>query len=660
MRDPEMGARTHLWRLMPALAAAVVFLSLAQPVAAQDASGFPWGQLSTTEMRDRLDSDPAAGASVVFDRGLITVGPGFKFTFERRRRVQIFGTNAYRYANVEIPYHASEKIEEIEAHTLTPDGRVVKVRKDQMYETRTGDLVKRVFAFPEVGLGCVVEYRYKLVSRNFYYLRPWAFQDEIPTEYSEMAVRLPDGFEYEAVLNNADLVQGPDTSLYASILHKDQVKEFRWHSRNLPPLVGEPCVLSLLDHRVQLDFQIVRYRDGGKVWEFVDSWSDLAKQVKNAYKPILRTEEDWPVWGTAPQDNSAESIAKRRALIGRTYEFVRDSVAQSGEASAVVGADMRTARQVYKQRRGNALEKNLLFVALLRHHGFDAYPVLISRRTHLRFDPRDHRLFQFDHALVLIDDGDQRTFCDVNTPGAWLGYLPPEDQVDNGVVIGHPALEKVVIDVPAVAAANEVKGGATVTLRPDGSAFGHLEATVSGEAAYELLHALADRDTTNYVQENWLPGAIPRNFRIEHPEGDEVGRMRFVTDLEWEEAATVDAGRLFLRPSILRKVKTNPLMTSNRRYPISFKTAWSEECRIEWNLPPEFELTELPAGRDLAGDGYEFHSSVTKDGSRVVASHIWRVSKRDFPVTRFQDLRELFNTVQLSQRGLLVLYHDSL
>jgi hypothetical protein len=44
----------------------------------------------------------------------------------------------------------------------------------------------------------------------------------------------------------------------------------------------------------------------------------------------------------------------------------------------------------------------------------------------------------------------------------------------------------------------------------------------------------------------------------------------------------------------------------------------------------------------------------------VVASHVWRVSKRDFPVTRFEDLRELFNTVQLSQRGLLVLYHDSL
>jgi len=300
-------------------------------------------------------------------------------------------------------------------------------------------------------------------------------------------------------------------------------------------------------------------------------------------------------------------------------------------------------------------------VALLRYHGIDAYPVLISRRNHLRFDPRDHRLFQFDHALVLIEDGDQRTFCDVNTPCAWLGYLPPESQVDAGVVIGHPALEKVVIEVPEPVVANEVKGAASVTLRPDGSAFGHLEATVSGQAAYELLQALADRDTVLYVQDHWLPGAIPRDFYIERTsDDDDTAPIRFVTDLEWGEAATVDAGRLFLRPSILRKVKTNPLMTSTRRYPISFETAWSEECQIEWNLPPEFELTELPAARETTGDGYEFRSSVTKDGNRIVASHIWRVNKRDFPVTRFEDLRELFNTVQLSQRGLLVLYHDSL
>jgi hypothetical protein len=616
--------------------------------------------LSPTELRDRLDTDPSAGASVVFDRGLITVGPGFKFTFERHRRVQIFGPGAYRYANVEIPYHESEKIEDIEAHTLTPDGRRLEVKHDQIYKNESGDFFSCVFALPEVTPGSVIEYRYKIVSRNFYYLRPWAFQNPIPTEYSEMVVRLPDGFEYEAVLNNAEFVHGPDTNIIASIRHKGQVREFIWRSRNLAPLVSEPCVLSLLDHRVQLDFQIVRYRDNGKVWDFVDSWADLAKQVRKVYKPLLRADDNWPRLGTLQPGQTPEAAAERRALAKRIFQFVRDSVALSGETGNVANGGLLSARDVFAQRRGNALEKNLLLAALFRYHGFTAYPALISRRNHLRFDPRDHRLFQFDHALVMLENGDEREFCDANTPGAWLGYLPPESQVNQAVVIGHPNLKQVVIDVPAPRAGNTVKGGASITLRADGSAFGHLEALVSGQAAYDLLRALSDRDTVAYLQEHWLPGAVPQELRIERDADDDWAPIRLMAQLKWPEAATLDAGRLFLRPSILRKVKTNPLMTSTRRYPISFETAWSEECHIEWNLPPEFELNELPPGREILGDGFEFRSSVTKDGDRVVASHLWRVSKRDFPVTRFEDLRELFHTVQLSQRGLLVLYHDTL
>ena len=62
----------------------------------------------------------------------------------------------------------------------------------------------------------------------------------------------------------------------------------------------------------------------------------------------------------------------------------------------------------------------------------------------------------------------------------------------------------------------------------------------------------------------------------------------------------------------------------------------------------------------MVGDGFEFQSSVVLDGNQVISSRTWRVQKRDFPVNRFPDLRELFNTVQLSERGFMVLYHDTL
>ena len=622
----------------------------------------PWGHMVPTEWeRDALAADSTAGASVVFDRGLITVGPGFKFTFERHRRVQIFRTDAYRLANVEIPYHSSEQIEYVEAHTLTKDGQKIEIAPSDMHEARTGEWRKLIFAFPDVAPGCVVEYRYKVTSRNFYYLRPWVFQSDIPTERSELTVKLPEGFEYAAVCNNSDFVQGPDTVEIMSVTHKTQkIRQFTWHAHNLPPLVPEPCVASILNHRCLLDFQIVRYKDGDNVWEFVDSWNDLANQVKRVYSRLLKTDVSWPVFGKVPEDlRAADALKQKRDLARRIYLFVRDSIALSGTAVSVYDGDLKSAREVMQSRYGNALEKNLLLVALLKQHGFDAWPVLISRRSHYRFDDRDHRLEQFDHAIVMLNLGGEQIFCETSIPSAWLGYLPPDDQVEAGVVIGRDDAKDVVIDLPAPPVDKDVMADGTINIKADGSAQGQLDLWLSGQAAYEFLCAVADRDTLGYLQNQWLPGILPEQITVTRDSDNDWSPIRVTTSFVWPKAADVEGRRILIHPAELRELRENPLLTSQRRYPISFETSWSEDCRLVWHVPDGYSFVDLPAGREMTGDGYEFRSSVQADGNTVVASRFWRVSQRDFSVHRFSELRELFNTVQLAQHGLLVLYRDT-
>ncbi|MEW5701554.1 MAG: DUF3857 and transglutaminase domain-containing protein [Candidatus Zixiibacteriota bacterium] len=616
--------------------------------------------IPTEQRRDRLADDPSAGAAVVFDGGLIVVGPGYKFTFERHRRIQIFRADAYRFANVEIPFHSSEKLELVEAHTLTKDGRRVPVDPSAFYRTQTGEWQKVVFAFPEVTPGCVVEYKYKIFSRNFYYLRPWVFQNEVPTEYSELVVRLPEGFEYAAVLNNAEFVQGPDSTMFASILHRNQtVRQFTWRSRNLPPLVPEPLIASLLDHRVLLDFQIVRYREGNYTKEFVDSWSDLAGQVRRVYVSLLHPASSWRPWGKLPSIGGEGAAWARRQLARRIYQFVRDSIALSGVAPSVYDVSLQPASVVLAQRRGNAIEKNLLFVALLRANGFAAWPVLISRRDHLRFDSRDHRLEQFDHTIALVSLNGEELFCETNVAGAWLGYLPPDDLVDAGVVIDRRDVEDVIVDLPAPPVDRDVYADGSVYLQTDGSATGHLELTVVGQAAYELLCALSDHDTVGYLHREWLPGIVPTSTVVVTDPDNDWAPIRLSVDFAWPGAATLDAQRLFIRPAILRRLDENPLMAANRRYPISFDYPWSEDCRVVWHLPAGYQFADLLSARTMSGDGYQFRSSVIADGNHVIASRYWRVERRDFGALFFPELRELFNTVQLAQRGLVVLYRET-
>jgi len=631
--------------------ATAFLLGTAVPVVAQDAGRAPWGQQTPTEYsRTRLGDDPTAGASVSFDRGQITVGPGLKFTFQRHRRVQIFRHDASFLANIKIPYHKSEKIEKVEAHTVTRDGRVVDVASRVFITEETGDWRALVFAFPEVAPGCVIEYRYELSSRNFYYLRPWAFQDVVPTEYSELAVRLPEGFEYTAVVNNSEFVRGPDTSEVISLVHgSGTVRQFRWHAIDLAPLTTEPLVASILNHRTLLDFQVVRFNDGSKVMEFVDSWNDLAEQVKRAYSRVLEPNHNWPRW------DKVAPLLSSRELIERIYEFVRDSVAVSGAAISVYNGGLRDAARVLSDRRGNALEKNLLFISLLRYHDIDAWPVLISRRSHLRFDQRDHRLEQFDHAIVCVEHDGEQIFCETNVPNAWLGYLPPDDQVDAGVVIGYPSHRKVLIDLPAPPVDNSRIADGSVTLRADGSAHGTLELTLGGQAAFELLCALADHDTVGYLRREWLPDIAPTAIEITRSGKHGWAPILMRVEFDWTGAATVDADRLTIFPGTIRALGENPLMTSARHYPISFESAWTEECRMVWHVPDGFRLNTPPPPHDLIGDGFVFRSSIGVDGDSITARRFWRVERRDFGARQFPDLRSMFNTVSLAQHRIMVL-----
>ena len=177
---------------IPVLGMFLFFINSAAFAQKEEVPTPQWGVLSPTEAgRDRLSSDPAADAMVVFDQGDIIVGPGFSFSLVRRCRIQIFSAGGYRYATVRIPYHKDEKVQNLQAHTITPDGRRVPVPNNRIYKINNGQWRALVFAFPEVTPGSVVEYRYELQSRDFYYLSPWVFQTDIPTEYSQLAVHLP-------------------------------------------------------------------------------------------------------------------------------------------------------------------------------------------------------------------------------------------------------------------------------------------------------------------------------------------------------------------------------------------------------------------------------------------------------------------------------------
>jgi len=611
----------------------------------------PWGIMAPLEMgRDFLVDNPSAAAAVVFDRGDIIVGPGFTFTLQRRCRRQIFSPAGYRYATTKIPYQRGERIINLEAHTITPEGRRVKVPKNRIYKINNGRWRALVFAFPEVTPGCVVEYRYELQSRDFYYLRPWIFQTDIPTEYSQLVVHLPPGFEYAAVVNGYDRIRSPTIDSYYSPEHQNtKVKTFSWSAEHLPPLRSPGFLPSLEDYRSRLDFQIVRYRTRHTERKFIDSWPDLIERVRTWYDDLLRLPPEFRQQAA----RLASGIYDTRSYAERVYRFCRDSIAFATGGRTVSAENLRSAAEVLEGRRGNAVEKNLLLIALMRWAGLAADPVLISTLDHLCFDPRDHRLDQFNHVIARWDLPGEPVFLDASDPAAWFGLLPPTAAVDHGVWVGPDS--GAVIEIPSVNLDHTAKLDVELWLDPDGNAVGRMQGNLAGFRAWEWARKRAPGDFEEFVKTTWLsPTADIRVLRVTVPERVENGTIDFTMDFVWEDVAMAGSGRLYFRPAGLFGLAENPFIDPRRRFPVSFAFPFKDVANIVWHLPEGYTVAEIPCGGGKHTDFLNFSCGFSATENTMTARRRLSVERRDFPRSAYGELQNFFECVVEVDRDLAV------
>jgi transglutaminase-like putative cysteine protease len=628
-----------------------VCLSYALPVSAGEIPTPTWGVMDRLEMgRDYLVDDPAAAASVVFDKGDIVVGPGYTFAFRRRCRMQIFSPAGYRYATTKIPYHRGEKIIGLEAHTITPDGRRVKVPKNRIYNIDNGRWRALVFAFPEVTPGCIVEYRYELQSRDFYYLRPWVFQTDIPTEHSQLVVHLPPGFEYAAVINGYNSVNSPIIdSYYSAEHHNARVKTFGWVAEHLPALRPLPYMASLEDHRTRLDFQIVSYRTKEADRRFIDSWPDLVDRVRSWYEELLDLSPEVEQFA----ENLASETTGRRKFAESAYRFCRDSIGFVAGSRTVSAEDLQPICRVLRERRGSAVEKNLLLVALLRWAGLNADPVLISTLDHLYFDVRDHRLDQLNHVIVRWAMPDDMVFLDASDPAGWFGLLPPSAIVDQGIWIGRD--DGGIIDIPADDFEHSAQLQAEFNLTPDGNATGRLTGRLTGFRAWEWAGRAAPGDIESYLRSTLMPAATGlRVLELRAPSRVEDGAVEFALEIALQGAAMAGAGGLYFRSTGPFAHMDNPFVDPQRPFPVAFDFPYSDLVRITWRLPEGYTVAEIPRGGGKHTNDLDYTCGIVADGRTITVERRLNVGRRHFPRSAYGELQDFFGGIVDIDRSLAV------
>ncbi len=378
------------------------------------------------------DIDPKAEAVVLFETGemnCIISSISVEFDFVHHVRIKILQEGGRNAADIKLPpfysYKKLEDIRDISAATYNLDaaGNIVKTTLDKksIFEKQVDKRYsQKVFTFPDVKPGSIIEFKYHRTGPGFY---GWYFQRNIPVKYSSYTIDFPDQIEVHCTPHCSlpvDRKFNKDTRIVESFTMKD-----------IPALRNEPYILNPEDYmqRVEPKLFSLRFADGSYV-DYLTQWPKVVK--------ILLEDEDFGMQLNKEIPRTADLdalLAKQTDPLLRMmiiHQYVRDNMKWNGMSNIWAVEGIKSA---WKDKKGTSGEINLILVNLLKDAGLKAYPVLVSTHDHGLVNKEDAGLNQFNKVLAYVTIDDNIYVLDgteKNTPS----YLIPTDVILNeGMVI---------------------------------------------------------------------------------------------------------------------------------------------------------------------------------------------------------------------------------
>ncbi|MCB9500825.1 MAG: DUF3857 and transglutaminase domain-containing protein [Deferribacteres bacterium] len=541
--------------------------------------------------------DTAAVAVKIFDYGNveIVVDRRFEMYFEHHYQIKILKDAGKRYADLVIPYWHEDKITSLQAQTILPNGKKQKVDKKSIFdeETKGNWKVKKV-AFPKVSPGAIIEIKYELHSDYITNLEPWVFQSDIPVVESKVFLKMLPGFSYNVKIGNDPfhMVEQSEEQ-YSSISRGSAriTKQFVYSATNLPAVRPEPYMSSLKNYRARVDFLIYGYRDQYTSFQFAKDRQTLVNELLDGnHRHFLKPSGD-------VKDLVSEVIAVdtgRNQKIESIFNYVRDNF--DLETTYDHGAYVKRRQdEVLHDKRATSSERNMLLLSMLRAAGLEAEPVLISTWSNGWIDPGFPFLTQFNRSIVAVKKGSKYQLLDASDRMSTVEQLPDEDLTIRGLMLKKEDASMVPIPNEGIRSRETIES--VIDLRADGSLSGTTNLVSIGYAAVDRNYDLENSDTVEkFIREEY--GEDIDGFEVQTCDSllRALPRDTLETEFSFKTGAIAELidDEIYLQPLLFYAQKENIFKTEKRNFPVEFGYLSKSVELNHINLPPSFEVVELP------------------------------------------------------------------
>jgi len=602
--------------------------------------------------------DKEAEAVVLFDIGksyFTETDNSFEVVFERTTRIKILSEAGIKWAEVEIPFYQEgsiyETIYDIEATSYNfENGKLNKTSLDvsKTYNEKKNEYwnVKK-FAIPNVKVGSIIEYRYKINSQYIFNFRDWEFQWKIPVVYSEYETIMIPFYAYTFLLQGAskfDVYQTYEdkgipryfgaAGSYENNAYYDKV--YKFGMKNVPAFRDEEFISSINDYIIKLDFQLSKIHHlDGTTTEIYTTWEDLVeKLLKNPDfgKYVSKSKR----LASKLIDTDSFSQKSDNEKFNTVLDYVKRNYNWNSYNAKYAS---KTPNKLVDDKFGNSADINLFTVGLLNSIGIEAYPVILSTRGHgiIKVDYPFSHFFNYVIVLAYVDG--KTVLADATEVLCMNNRIPPRCINDNGLVIKKDKINWISLDC-------NFTSSTTTYVQMDVS-----EDTISADLLKigTEYDALSFRNTyTDNVEKvkqkisNNNYSLVDSSIQVQnYSDIEKPFKLRYGLTVKPE----IVNNKMYISPFLQETIDENPLKQNERRYPIDMIYPKKRVYNCTLSIPEGYSVDFIPKERYIKNDLFDFQYSIKTYSDKIQVTFSYYFKKPLYESDDYLKIKSYFDEI---------------
>ncbi|NBC58241.1 MAG: DUF3857 domain-containing protein [Bacteroidetes bacterium] len=654
----------------------IILILIYTGISAQE---FEFKNVTKEELKQKYHPlDSSASAAVLWEKGILDIkyDNGFVYNLEVTQRIKIYNEKGFDYATISLPYYYGdnarnrENISRVKAYVYNLEKNKIKdekLRNRDIIEEEISDYYKqKKFTFPNLKPGTIIEYTYTHQSPHISELPKWFFQTDIPVNYSEYIVTIPEmlgykeqqrGFEQlerntENTAINFDFRYDNSTFKSKSGSEKKSAVVYKYIGRNMPKLKDEPFVNNVNNFRTSIKHELLYYEKSSGGYQQVSStWNEIAKGLqKSEYFGQQLDDSRYYENDIALILNNSSSNEEKLLKI---FDFVKNNIKWNDNLGIYTSGKLK---DVYKEKTGSIADINLMLTSMLRYAGLEAHPVLISTINHgipSNFVSKK----DYNYVIASVKLNDNLLLLDASSPYASPNILPIRCINWFGRLIKPDETTKQISLQPSQKSKDNFI--LNLKLKEDGSLEGQMRRQYTNHLGYLYRTRFTEVDKEIYVENKENDYEIDIN---EYSNKNIKNLSEAVTEtikFKKENAADVINGEIYFSPLLFLAQDENPFKQDkkDRKLPIDFTFPISSKYMINIDIPDGYKVDYLPESSAVALPEKKalFRYTIQKTGNKIQIMVTEDINVPILPASYYKPLKDYYSQIVNKETDKIVL-----